>query len=117
MTRKRPAALRVADERVGPESRWETDKVAWLDAKSKRIVIGQIETLMEFWSISVEDLKDFTRDADAAVVDHRAAASEIVRYRHPVTQETWDGIGPQPAWLRRALLEEGYRVEELRTEN
>lgn len=88
-----------------------------MDAKSRRIVIGQIETLMEFWSISLEDLRDFTPDAPASIADPHAAAPEIVKYRHPVTQETWDGVGPQPAWLRTALLEEGYRVEELRVED
>jgi DNA-binding protein H-NS len=90
-------------------------KVAEVDAKSKRIVIGQIETLMEFWDISVEDLEESARDASTPAVDPHEAASAVVQFRHPVTQETWDGLGPQPAWLRRALLEEGYRVEELRT--
>lgn len=35
-------------------------------------------------------------------------------YRHPITGETWDGVGHQPGWLKRALLEEGYRPQELR---
>lgn len=92
----------------------EADEVAGLDAKSRRIVIGQIETLMEYWNISVEDLKAFTRDAATPAAESAAEAPVFVKFRHPVTQETWDGIGAQPAWLRRALLEEGYRVEELR---
>ena len=90
-------------------------EVAEVDAKSKRIVIGQIETLMEFWDISVEDLEESARDASTPGVEPQEAASAVAQFRHPVTQETWDGLGPQPAWLRRALLEEGYRVEELRT--
>ena len=102
----------------GAGQKQEADEVAGLDAKSRRIVIGQIETLMEYWNISVEDLKAFTRDASTpaadADADADAEASVFVKFRHPVTQETWDGIGAQPAWLRRALLEEGYRVEELR---
>lgn len=35
-------------------------------------------------------------------------------YRHPITGETWDGVGRQPGWLKRALLAEGYRPQELR---
>lgn len=98
----------------GAGQKQEADEVAGLDAKSRRIVIGQIETLMEYWNISVEDLKAFTRDGSNAAVESDAAASALVKFRHPLTQETWDGIGAQPAWLRKALLEEGYRVEELR---
>ena len=36
------------------------------------------------------------------------------RYRHPTSGDIWDGVGSQPDWLRRALLQEGYTVEELR---
>ena len=51
-------------------------------------------------------------DAAPATVDTPAPA--FIKYRHPVSGETWDGQGPHPDWLRRALLQEGLRVEELR---
>lgn len=44
----------------------------------------------------------------------RAARSETVRYRHPVSGRGWDGHGPQPQWLRDAVLSEGHTVEALR---
>jgi DNA-binding protein H-NS len=31
-----------------------------------------------------------------------------------VTDETWDGQGEHPPWLRDALLRQGYTVDELR---
>ena len=37
-----------------------------------------------------------------------------IKYRHPVTGESWDGVGVHPQWMRQALLQDGYRVEELR---
>ena len=36
------------------------------------------------------------------------------KYRHPLTQQTWDGLGLQPSWLKDALTREGYTVDELR---
>lgn len=78
-----------------------------MDTKSKRIVITQIRTLMEFWQITVEDLQA----SDDAVPPTPLSPA---KYRHPVTAESWDGQGPQPDWLRKALLQEGYRLEELR---
>jgi DNA-binding protein H-NS len=37
-----------------------------------------------------------------------------VKYRHPVTGDTWNGLGSHPQWLRDALLKEGYTVEQLK---
>ena len=62
--------------------------------------------------------RDFgARRAPATVADLPATPSEapLIKYRHPVTGETWDGEGPHPQWMRQALLHDGYRVDELRT--
>ena len=42
------------------------------------------------------------------------AAAPVVRFRHPHSGQGWDGHGPQPQWLRDALLCQGYTVDELR---
>lgn len=73
----------------------------------------RIRFLMEFWQIKPEDIA-----RAAPPCDGTSAAQDDgprpPRYRHPVTGDTWDGSGSQPEWLRRALLQEGYTVEELR---
>lgn len=62
---------------------------------------------MEFWGITATQLQH-----------HKAKPAEQVptrpKYRHPTTGCTWDGHGPQPEWLRNALLKEGLTVEQLR---
>jgi DNA-binding protein H-NS len=63
--------------------------------------------LVEFWRIEPDELT--TRQPAAAPRPGPSA----VKYRHPVSGESWDGAGPQPEWLRRALGPEGYRVAEL----
>lgn len=72
-------------------------------------VIHRIRTLMEYWSITPEDLER----APARKLNGAPAATEI-KYRHPVSGEAWDGAGPHPEWLRNALLKEGYTVQQLR---
>lgn len=72
-----------------------------------------IQRLMDFWQIQPSEL------ASCSAPQVPAAPSRPVqpvrpRYRHPLSGETWDGQGSQPAWLRQALLKEGYLVEELR---
>jgi DNA-binding protein H-NS len=72
-------------------------------------VIHRIRTLMEYWSITPEDLE--------RAPDHKpngAALPPEVKYCHPVSGDTWDGVGPHPEWLRNALLKEGYTVQQLR---
>lgn len=82
-------------------------------SKARRIALHQIRQLMEFWSIAPEELGS----PQAAPVLRRCAPPPgYVKYRHPVTGETWDGEGEHPEWLRRALLKEGYRVAELKPE-
>lgn len=75
--------------------------------RHRAAVIRRIRTLMEFWSITEDELQ---RVRPRRVVQ---APAEI-KYRHPVSGDTWDGQGPQPDWLRQALLREGFTVEELR---
>lgn len=62
---------------------------------------------MEFWGITADELRR-----------HRATPTMLApaspKYRHPATGNTWNGLGPQPDWLRHALLKEGYTVEQLR---
>ena len=41
-------------------------------------------------------------------------STSAIRYRHPFSGETWDGQGEHPAWLREALLKQGYTVDELK---
>lgn len=78
------------------------------DDIEKIAAIRKIRKLMEFWRITPSEL----RGRPIPVV--RPPVSAEVRYRHPITQEVWDGQGPQPQWLRDALIKEGYTVDELR---
>ena len=75
-------------------------------------VLRGIRKLVDFWQISADEL-------DMGVQVVRAPAppppvSKGPKYRHPVTQQTWAGEGMQPPWLKEALTQEGYTVEELR---
>lgn len=81
-----------------------------LGPRERAAVLARIHALMEYWGITADDL--LRDDAPAAPV--AAEAPRPVKYRHPVSGDTWDGEGPHPDWLRRALLQEGWRVEELR---
>ena len=74
----------------------------------KIAAIRKIRKLMDFWRITPNEI----RVAPKVVVAQPVAAP--ARYQHPITGETWDGQGAQPDWLRRALLREGYTVDELR---
>lgn len=78
------------------------------DDIEKIAAIRKIRKLMEFWRITPSEL----RGRPIPVV--RPPVSAEIRYRHPITQEVWDGQGPQPQWLRDALIKEGYTVDELR---
>jgi DNA-binding protein H-NS len=82
-----------------------------LSRRERAAVLARIEALMEYWGITVDDLLAPTPEATEAPP---AVAALPVKYRHPVTGETWDGQGPHPDWLRRALLKEGLRVDELK---
>ena len=76
--------------------------------------LRQARWLMEFYRITPQEL---TAAAPALARDAQGPAEPAprpVKYRHPVSGETWDGSGPHPQWMRQALLHDGYRVEELR---
>lgn len=75
--------------------------------RQRAAVIHRIRTLMEFWGITVSELRRFRPE-------HVPQRLVLAKYRHPTTGETWDGKGTQPDWLRAALLREGFTVDELR---
>lgn len=88
----------------------EPAQPAALSRRERAAVMARIEALMEFWGITVEDLLAPTPESEAPP----PPSPLPVKYRHPVTGDTWDGQGPHPDWLRRALLQEGMRVDELK---
>lgn len=80
-----------------------------LSRRERAAIIHRIQALMEFWGITPQDLLIDEQDPVIA-----APSSRPVKYRHPVSGETWDGQGPHPDWLRQALLREGLRLDELK---
>ncbi|MFZ5547947.1 MAG: H-NS family nucleoid-associated regulatory protein [Pseudomonadota bacterium] len=96
----------------------DTSDPAWADSptppplsrRERAAVLARIEALMEYWGITVDDLTAPTPEMAVPTPSEPLP----VKYRHPVTGDTWDGQGPHPDWLRRALLQEGLRVDELR---
>lgn len=72
--------------------------------------IRSIRKLIDFWQIEPEELV-----VEGAQTVRRAPVVEVaLKYRHPVSGETWDGQGSQPVWLKGALTRQGYTVDELR---
>lgn len=72
--------------------------------------------LIEFWKIRPSELRmavPKSVEPDPAAPDASGAPS-VPKYRHPLTGETWDGIGSQPDWLKHALLKEGFRPQDVR---
>ena len=72
--------------------------------------LRSIRKLIDFWQISPEELVTEGASAPSPVMPQPVA----IKYRHPVSHETWDGQDGQPDWLRLALTKEGYTVDELR---
>ncbi|MEY2840844.1 MAG: hypothetical protein RJB60_3143 [Pseudomonadota bacterium] len=72
--------------------------------------IRSIRKLIDFWQIEPEELE--VQGAQAARPAPPVEA--VLKYRHPVSAETWDGQGSQPDWLKAALTRQGYTVDELR---
>jgi DNA-binding protein H-NS len=79
--------------------------------REQRAVLARIQQICEFWEIHPSELTGRPRARPAH--PEPVPAEPRVKYRHPVSGETWDGRGPQPDWLRHALLQEGLRVAEL----
>ena len=75
----------------------------------RRHAMATIRTLMEFWGLTPDDLERALASGPPL-----EAQTLAVKYRHPVSGDTWTGQGSQPEWLRHALTREGYTVEELR---
>jgi len=76
----------------------------------RQVALRKIRRLMAFWRIEPHELRGLP--APAPALEHMSVPE--IRYRHPVTGATWNGQGPQPEWLREALIREGYTVDELR---
>ena len=103
-----------SEQKPGEPPVWADDgPPAVLSRRERAAVLARIEALMEYWGITVEDLLAPTPEPEAPPPP---AGPLPVKYRHPVTGDTWDGQGPHPDWLRRALLKEGLRVDELKPE-
>ncbi|WP_088287228.1 H-NS family nucleoid-associated regulatory protein [Ideonella sp. A 288] len=79
-------------------------------SRAQRAALARIEGLMEYWQIGLHEL------GDLPLVPPPPPAPPV-KYRHPKTGDTWDGLGPHPDWLRHALLKEGYTVAELSPAN
>jgi DNA-binding protein H-NS len=80
-------------------------------ARERAAVIHRIRMLVEFWAITPEELEGELPPPPAPLADPGPIR---VKYRHPQSGETWDGLGPHPQWLRDALLKEGFTVEQLK---
>jgi DNA-binding protein H-NS len=76
----------------------------------KLAALRTVRKLVEFWNITAQEL----RGPMTPPPPPPPAGALPIRYRHPVSGETWDGQGEHPAWLREALLKQGYTVDELK---
>ena len=74
----------------------------------KLAALRTVRKLVEFWNISPQELRGPLPPPPPAP----EPGTLPIRYRHPVSGETWDGQGEHPAWLREALLKQGYTVDE-----
>jgi DNA-binding protein H-NS len=83
-----------------------------LTARERAAVIHRIRSLVEFWGITPEELEGDLPPPLPVEVEMPAPA--VIKYRHPQSGATWDGVGPHPQWLRDALLKEGFTVEQLK---
>ena len=76
----------------------------------KLAALRTVRKLVEFRNISPQELRGPLPPAPPPPPPGLLA----IRYRHPVSGETWDGQGEHPAGLRDALLKQGYTVDELK---
>src|SRR2546421_358144 len=61
----------------------------------KLAALRTVRKLVEFWNITPQELHGPLPPAPPPP----PAATLPIRYRHPVSGETWDGQGEHPAWL------------------
>jgi DNA-binding protein H-NS len=76
----------------------------------KLAALRTVRKLVEFWQIRPQELRGPMPPAPPPP----PAATATIRYRHPVSGQTWNGQDEHPQWLRDALLKEGYTVDELK---
>lgn len=88
-----------------------TDDDVPLTGRERAAVIHRIRMLVEYWAITPEELAGELAVPDVAPTP---SAPPPIKYRHPHSGDTWDGVGPHPQWLRDALLKEGFTVDELK---
>jgi DNA-binding protein H-NS len=75
----------------------------------RQALAGPIEEVRRLMATHANTLEDVLGDGSPK-------GAGRITHRHPETDDTWNGIGPQPDWVRRALLVEGYRPSDLRVE-
>jgi len=82
-------------------------------------IVRAVRKLIDFWQISPRELgwTPASKPSKAATSAAERPAARVLKYRHPRTGETWDGEGSQPSWLREALTQQGYTVEELKIDS
>ena len=88
-------------------AQWHISPEELIDPAERRAALGNARRLVDFWQITPEELE--------GPLPPRQGPQQVYRYAHPKTGETWNGLGPQPAWLRRCLINEGFRLDEVRT--
>lgn len=78
----------------------------------QQAVLRSIRQLVDFWQISPHELG--ATNAAPRRIKPQPPVHHAPKYRHPISGETWDGVGMQPDWIKEALIREGYTVDELR---
>lgn len=96
-----PAATTTdADGKTVEELQEERERLdAQIKARTdaqKASVIEQIKTVVETYSISVEELVE----ALGGMKSKRKGVKAKQKYRDPVTGATWSGRGKEPAWIK-----------------
>lgn len=77
-----------------------------LDEMSRKDKNRKIRSIVEF--IIKNDI-----DFESVQEEYLRKTKQLVKFKNPITNETWSGKGRQPKWLRE-LLEQGYKLDELK---